>query len=131
MQVWSTCFVSFFRVFGHTREFFTHLETSPLPVKGYKFWHKPAIHGLWAVRVLYSATPNLTQANLLWWSSPRTLSTKNLSGFGSDKGFLKNVFPGHVLLFFSSLTKGSLYMSYKNNIFLLKLLNHLYWIDIC
>ena len=28
-----------FGVFLPTRVFFTHLETSPLPMKGFKFWH--------------------------------------------------------------------------------------------
>ena len=31
--------------------FLTHLETSPLPVKGCKFWHMLCTYGLWAVRV--------------------------------------------------------------------------------
>ena len=37
-----------FVVFRPTQEFLTHRETSPLPVKGCKFWP----HGHWAVRVL-------------------------------------------------------------------------------
>ena len=31
-------FVCLFGVYSPTREFFTHMETSPLPVKGCKFW---------------------------------------------------------------------------------------------
>ena len=37
------CFVCLFGVFRPNRKFFTHLETSPLPVKGYKFWPWPLI----------------------------------------------------------------------------------------
>ena len=35
---WSWLFVRLFGVLRPTREFFTHMETSPLPVKGCKFW---------------------------------------------------------------------------------------------
>ena len=35
---WSWLFVRLFGVLRPTREFFTHLETSPLPVRGCKFW---------------------------------------------------------------------------------------------
>ena len=45
----------FLRVFRPTREFFTHMETSPLPLKGWKFL--PML-GHWAVRVLQRVTPN-------------------------------------------------------------------------
>ena len=45
-------FVCLFRVFHPTREFFTHLETSPLPVKGCKFWPMLGTHCHWAVGVL-------------------------------------------------------------------------------
>ena len=38
--------------FRPTREFFTHMETSPLPVKGCKFWPMLGIHGHWAARIL-------------------------------------------------------------------------------
>ena len=41
-----------FGVYRPTREFFTHMETSPLPVKGCKFWPKLGTHGHWTVRVL-------------------------------------------------------------------------------
>ena len=44
-------FVCLFGVFHPTREFFTHMETSPLPVKGCKFWHMLGTYGHWAVRV--------------------------------------------------------------------------------
>ena len=39
-----------FLSFRPTREFFTHMETSPLPVKGCKFWLVLGTHGHWAVR---------------------------------------------------------------------------------
>ena len=35
---WFSMFVCLFGVFRPIREFFTHMETSPLPVKGCKFW---------------------------------------------------------------------------------------------
>ena len=41
-----------FGVYLLTREIFTYMETSPLPVKGYKFWPMLGTHGHWAVRVL-------------------------------------------------------------------------------
>ena len=44
--------VCLFGVFRSTREFFTHFEKSPLPVKGRKFWSLLANYGHWAVRVL-------------------------------------------------------------------------------
>ena len=43
--------------------FSTHLETSPLLVKGCKFWHMLGTYGLWAVRVF-------SVLHLLWhWGS--------------------------------------------------------------
>ena len=45
-------FVCLFKGYRYTREFFTHIETSPLPVKGFKFWPMLGSHGHWAVRVL-------------------------------------------------------------------------------
>ena len=50
-------FVLCFFVFGFlidrpTEEFLNHMETSPLPVKGCKFWPMFDTHGHWAVRVL-------------------------------------------------------------------------------
>ena len=38
MYVHVCMFVCLFGVYRPTREFFTHMETSPLPVKGCKFW---------------------------------------------------------------------------------------------
>ena len=43
-------------------EFFTHMETSPLPVKGCKFGPMLGTHGHWAVKVLYRATPTAARA---------------------------------------------------------------------
>ena len=42
-----------FGFFSPTREFFTHLMTSPLMVKGCKFRLMLGTHGHWAVRVLW------------------------------------------------------------------------------
>ena len=41
--IW-TCFVCLFRVLRPTQKFFTHMETSPLPVKGF-FWPTLGING--------------------------------------------------------------------------------------
>ena len=52
--------VCLFRVCRPNREFFSHIETSPLPVKGCKFWPRFGNHDLWEVSVLYSVP------HLLW-----------------------------------------------------------------
>ena len=44
--------VCLFVVYRPIREFFTHMKTSPLPVKGCKCWPMRGTHGHWAVRVL-------------------------------------------------------------------------------
>ena len=49
-------FVCLFGVNCPTREIFTHMETSPLPVKGCKFWTMLDTHDHCAVRVLKRAT---------------------------------------------------------------------------
>ena len=46
-------FVCLFGIYRPTWESFTHMEMSPLPVKGCKFWPMLGTHGHWAVRVLY------------------------------------------------------------------------------
>ena len=48
-------------VYRLTRELFTHMVTSPLPVKGYKFWAMLGTRGHWAGWVLYRATPTVTR----------------------------------------------------------------------
>ena len=68
-------------LFVPSREFFTHMETSLLPVKGCKFWPLLGTHGLWAVRVFKRATTTATRAQ---WSSPRTRDTHTCwRAFGS------------------------------------------------
>ena len=59
LRIWNsftwnqTVFVClFFLVYPPTWEFFTHMETSTLPVKDCKFWSMLGTHGHWAVRVL-------------------------------------------------------------------------------
>ena len=47
-------------VFRPTREFFTHIETSPLPVKGCKYWTMLGMKGHWAVGVLKRDTGHQT-----------------------------------------------------------------------
>ena len=46
---WYVLFVCLFWVYRPTREFFTHMDTSPLPVKGCRFWPMLDTHGHWAV----------------------------------------------------------------------------------
>ena len=64
-----------FGVFRPALEFFTHLETSPMPVKGCKFWPMLGTYVHWATRVLQRATSTVTRSNLLYWSSPKTRGT--------------------------------------------------------
>ena len=49
-------FVCLFGVYGLTQEFFTHMETSSLPVNGCKFSTLLGTRGHWAVRDLQRAT---------------------------------------------------------------------------
>ena len=78
---WEEDFLNFATVFIFwfvCLKFFVPLEnseTSPLPVKGCKFWLLFGTHGHWAVRVLWRATPTVTQDIRLKWSSPRTRDT--------------------------------------------------------
>ena len=45
-------FVCFFGGYRHSVEFFTHMETLPLPVKGCKLWPMLGTLGHWAVRII-------------------------------------------------------------------------------
>ena len=74
--VWFCLFVCLFEVCRPTREFFTHMETtSPLPVKGCKFFPMLGTHSHWAMRVLQRAAPTVTRGIRFKWSSPRTRDT--------------------------------------------------------
>ena len=53
MIVWG-CFVCLFGVFRPTREFFTQMETSLIPVKGCKFCPMFGIHCFWTVRISWA-----------------------------------------------------------------------------
>ena len=59
-----------------TRKFFTHMETSPLPVKGCKFWSMHDTHSYWAVG--FFSVPLLLwhRTSVYNWSSPRTRDTQ-------------------------------------------------------
>ena len=48
----TSIYICLFVVFLPTREFFTHLETSPLHVKSCKYWPILDTQGHWPVRVL-------------------------------------------------------------------------------
>jgi hypothetical protein len=50
-----------FAVLRPAQEFFTYMETSPLPVKGCKFRPMFGAQGLWTGRDLYRATPTVTR----------------------------------------------------------------------
>ena len=50
--IWMLSLFCFFVVYRPTRDFFTHIEMSPLPLKGCKFWAMIGTHGHWAVRVI-------------------------------------------------------------------------------
>ena len=52
VEIFVCLFVCLFGVFRPTQEFFTHMYTSPLPVKDFKFWTVLGTHGHWTVRVL-------------------------------------------------------------------------------
>ena len=47
--------------FRSTREFFTHMETTSLPVKDCKYWLILSTQGHWAVRVLKRASLTVTR----------------------------------------------------------------------
>ena len=65
-----------FGVCHPTRECFTHMETSPLPIHD--------THSHWAVSVIWRATPTVTQGVRLLWSSPRIHDTRTCCrGFSS------------------------------------------------
>ena len=51
-------FCLFWGILSHSRQILTHLETSPLPVKGSKFWPMLGTNGHWAV--------NTDMPHLLW-----------------------------------------------------------------
>ena len=78
------CLFCLFGVYRPTRKLFTHMETSPLPVKGCKFWPILGTHGQWAMSVFKRATPTVTRGIRLLWFSPRTRDTHtNCRAFGS------------------------------------------------
>ena len=53
--------VCLFGIYRSPWEFFTHMETSPLTMEGYKFWPMLYTYGHWAMRVLWRATPTETR----------------------------------------------------------------------
>ena len=72
-------FVCLFGDYRPIREFFTHMEMSSLPVKGWKSWTMFDTHGHWAVRVLKSATPTVTWGIRHYLSEILKLQPKTLS----------------------------------------------------
>ena len=62
--------------------FFTHKQTSPLPVKGCKYWPLLDTHGLWEVRLLQRVTPTVTRGTLGNFRGPLTFTSvvDNLTG---------------------------------------------------
>ena len=59
-----------FMIFRSTWEYFTHLETSPLPVKRYKFW--PILMAIEQWRLLNMLHLLWHGVTLIVWSYPRT-----------------------------------------------------------
>ena len=60
-------FVCLFGVFFRpTREIFTRMETSRLPMKCCKFWLMLSTHDHWAARVLLRAIPTVTRGHPSW-----------------------------------------------------------------
>ena len=54
--IWVPLYFCLFEDLCPTWEFFTHMEMSPLRLKGCNFWPKLGTHGHWEVRVLEHAT---------------------------------------------------------------------------
>jgi hypothetical protein len=75
-----------FTVLRPAQEFFTHMETSPLPVKGCKFRRMLSTQGLWAGRDLYRATPAVTRdlgfSGLIWRTAPISRLLRHTWGCG-------------------------------------------------
>ena len=74
-KIFSVCLIVCFEVFVPLEDFFTHMETSPWPVKGCKFWPMLGTHGHCPVKVFWADTPTVTPGILVCWSSPRTRGT--------------------------------------------------------
>ena len=91
----SYLFVCLYGVYSPTREFFFHMETSPLPVKGCIFWPMLGTNGHWAVRVPWHATPTVTQdiRFIHWWSPPThdTHTYSRVLGSGAVTSCFKDV----------------------------------------
>ena len=66
----STIVVFLFTVFSSTRDLFTDMETSPLPVKGCKFWPMLGTHGQWAESV-FSVSHLLYGHSFTWYKTTR------------------------------------------------------------
>ena len=66
------CLFGFYRP---TRKFFTHMKTSPLPLKVSKVWPMLDTHDHLSVRVLHRATPTVTRGIRLNLSSPKNRDT--------------------------------------------------------
>ena len=77
-------FVCLLWVFRPTREFFSHIETLPLPAKGFKFW--PNIGTIAVEQWRFFSMPHLLRHETsVYWSSPRTRDTHiSCRVFGSD-----------------------------------------------
>jgi hypothetical protein len=76
-----------FTVLRPAQEYFTYMETSPLPVKGCKFWPKLGAQGLWAGK-------DLIVPHLLWHGTsvfpvssegpPHSVASYNTHGDAED-----------------------------------------------
>ena len=89
-------FVCFWGFFRPTREFFTDMETSPLPMKGCNFLTLFGIHDHWAVRVRLCVTPYCDTGNPSKmvisedpWHSNLLLNYEFVGNFQSSEKFHK------------------------------------------
>ena len=73
-MVWYSMVCLFVWVFCRNRDFFTHKKTSPLPLRGCKFWYAKLCSALMAVEQwgFFSVLHLLSHCVRLQWSSPKT-----------------------------------------------------------
>jgi hypothetical protein len=80
-------FVCLFNVLRPAQEFFTYMETAPLPKKACKFRPMLGAQGLWAERDLYLATPTVTRDlgfSGLIWRPPHSVASDDTHGNAED-----------------------------------------------
>ena len=72
------CWLTWFKIgFSSHSEVFTHMETSPLPVRGFKFW---------PIRGSYTCTHNHRAVRILWRAKPSMI--RDLRLYGNLRGLM-------------------------------------------